>query len=109
MRLRSPRVARSSWNVCGFRNRRARRGDRFWSFDDLDAEAGVVPVVIAEGRLKYVLVLEADELPADVVAIAAVFRQRKHANMPSSASAAARARRTACARPASGTRSAVRV
>ena len=73
------------------------------AFDDFDGEAGVVAVVVAEGRLEDVLVLEAEQLPADAVAIAAVLRAWRTCRP---ASAGACARRTACAPRSSGTRSA---
>ena len=42
-------------------------------------EARIVAIVVAERRLEDVLIFEADQLPADAVAIAAVAGHREHA------------------------------
>ena len=79
------------------------RSARSCGFHRLDDEARIVAVVVAERRLEDVLVFEAEQLPADAVAIAAVLRASRTCR---AASAAASCRRTACVRPRSGTRSA---
>src|SRR5690242_8188455 len=42
-------------------------------------EARVIPVVVTEGRLPEVVVLDPDQRPAEVVVVAAVFRQGEQA------------------------------
>ena len=71
----------------------------------VDGEARIVAVVVAERRLEDVLVFEAEQLPADAVAIAAVFGI---ANMPSSVSSRVVLEERRALDSLSGTRSAAR-
>ena len=52
---------------------------RSFRFPRVDDEARIVAIVVAERRLKDMADFEANELPADAVAIAAVFGHREHA------------------------------